>query len=51
MFKIRDLYGALGVALALIFAYLVLERWMGASRIIGSLGSETNKLFRTLQGR
>lgn len=51
MFKIRDLYGALGIALMLIFAYLVLERWLGAREIIESIGGTTNRLFRTLQGR
>ena len=51
MFKVRDLWGALGVALFLIFAYLVLERWVGFREIAETIGGETNSIFRTLQGR
>jgi hypothetical protein len=51
MFKVRDLYGALGVMLFLIAMYLVLTRATGASRVIGAVGGTTNEIFRTLQGR
>jgi hypothetical protein len=48
---IRNLYGALGVALFLIAMYLVLERASQTSTVIKAAGGTTNDIFRTLQGR
>jgi len=50
-FKIRDLWGALGVALGLIALYLVLSRGTSAARVIGQVGETTATLFKVLQGR
>lgn len=49
--SIRGVYGALGVMLFLIALYLVLERAVGATRIITSVGSSASGVFRVLQGR
>lgn len=49
--SIRSAWGALGVMLALIALYLVLNQSEGTARLINSSTSGANKLFRTLQGR
>ena len=51
MFRVRDLYGALGVMLFLIALYLVLTRYIGATRVIGETTGGLVDLFRALQGR
>ncbi len=49
--SVRSLYSALGVMLFLIALYLVLERGAETSRVISAVGSTTNTIFKTLQGR
>jgi hypothetical protein len=51
MFNVRGVYGALGVMLSLIALYLILEKSLGAGRIISAGGKFLVDLFRTLQGR
>lgn len=40
-----------GLMLGLILVYLLVANASGATSIIGSLGSTTSSLFKTLQGR
>lgn len=49
--SIRSAWGALGVMLALIALYLVLQNSRGATRLISSSTGGANTIFRTLQGR
>lgn len=49
--RIRSAYGALGVVLFLIFAFLVLSRADNAVKLVGKTGGVANTLARTLQGR
>lgn len=49
--SVRNTWGAIGVMLALIALYLVLEHAGGASQVIGAFGSFGTNLARTLQGR
>ena len=47
----RNWLGVVGVMLALIALYLVLEHATGAAGLIGALGAGTMAVFGTLQGR
>lgn len=47
----RNWLGVVGVMLALIALYLVLEHATGAAGLIGALGAGTMAIFGTLQGR
>lgn len=50
-FRVRDIFGAVGVALTLIALYLLLVNWYGAKEIVSEVGGTTNEIFKTLQGR
>lgn len=47
----RNWLGIVGLMLALIALYLVLEHATGAAGILGALGAGTMAIFGTLQGR
>lgn len=49
--NIRSFYGALGVMLALVALYLLLNNSKGATSLISSSTSGGVRIFRTLQGR
>jgi hypothetical protein len=49
--SIRSVWGALGVMLALIALYLVLNNSKGATALINSGGQATGSIFKILQGR
>jgi hypothetical protein len=51
MFKVRNVFGVVGVMLFLIALYLVLVHSTGAVKLIGATTSGANGLARTLQGR
>lgn len=51
IFNPRGLLGVIGVVLALIALYLILEKAGGATQVLGSLASGSIGLIGTLQGR
>lgn len=51
LFSPRGITGVIGVVLALIALYLVLEKAGGASQVIGSLAGAAMTGIGTLQGR
>lgn len=51
MFNVRNVWSAVGGALALIAIYLVLENGTNASRVIGAFGNFGVNITEALQGR
>lgn len=49
--SVRGFWGAIGVALALIALYLVLENGTNASSVISAVAGGTSQVFKTLQAR
>ena len=49
--SIRSVYGALGVMLALVALFLLLDKAGGAAQVIRAISAGGVDIFKTLQGR